>query len=65
MRLRFEGAVDGDFAERLVNFALALIVATLIAAASAYVLSSALLGPNSNAPAHRTAAATLARHAHS
>ncbi len=62
---RFERPVevdDGSFAERRLNFVLALIVATVIAAASAYVLRGALLGPVYG-PAHRTAAATW--HAHS
>jgi hypothetical protein len=57
---RFERRVEvdyGSFAERRLNLALTLIVATVIAAASAYVLSGALLGPGYG-PAHRTAAAT-------
>jgi hypothetical protein len=62
---RFERRVevhDGSFAEHRLNFVLALIVATVIAAASAYVLSGALLGPGYG-PAHRMAAVTW--HAHS
>jgi hypothetical protein len=62
-RLERRVEVDyGSFAERRLNLALTLIVATVIAAASAYVLSGALLGPGYG-PAHRTAAATW--HAHS
>ncbi len=60
---RFERPVevdDGSFAERRLNFVLALIVATVIAAASAYALRGALLGPGYG-PAHRTAARDLAR----
>jgi hypothetical protein len=46
------------FSERLVNFVLALIVGTVIAASSAYALSSALRVAGSNMPAHRMVAAT-------
>ena len=38
---------------------LTLIVSTLIVALTAYVLSFALLGPNWNGPAHRSAAAAI------
>ena len=53
---------DDLFAERLVNFVLPLIVATLIAATGGYVLSGALFGSSSHGPTHRTAAATWRPH---
>lgn len=39
-----------------------LIVATLMVAMTAYVLSFALLGPSNNAPPHRSAAAMIRAH---
>ena len=53
---------DGSFAERRLSLVLTLIVAIIIAAAGASVLSGALLDPGYR-PEHRTAAATW--HAHS
>ena len=54
---RFE-VDDGSFAEHRLNFVLALIVGTVISAASVYVLSGALLCPDSSGPVHRMAAVT-------
>ena len=52
---------DGSFAERRLSLVLTLIVAIIIAAASAYVLSGALLGPG-YWPEHRTATAPWHTH---
>jgi hypothetical protein len=50
---------DDVTAERRVTLWMTLIVATLMVAVSAYVLSFALFGPGTSGPAHRAAVSTM------
>ncbi len=59
---RFEESAEDASTDNLFRFVLTLIVTTLIAAVTTYVLGSAVLDPRANGGGHRSAVATLHSH---